>query len=152
MEVEHSNAYFRRFLIIPFDVTIPEAEQDKQLHSKIIDNELSGVFNWVLDGLSRLLKQKRFSECAAAIKARETYEKQSDTAQLFLDEMEYQKSSNPVLLKDLYAAYKNFCVEDGFKPLNKMNFRKRLERIGIVIDTRSRRGYEVFVSNSEKPF
>jgi putative DNA primase/helicase len=44
-DVEHTNAYFRRFLIIPFDVTIPPEEQDKQLHTKIIENELSGVFN-----------------------------------------------------------------------------------------------------------
>ena len=29
-DVEQSTAYFRRFLIIPFDVTIPEAEQDKE--------------------------------------------------------------------------------------------------------------------------
>ena len=57
-DVEHTNAYFRRFLIVPFDVTIPPDEQDKTLHTKIIDNELSGVFNWVLEGLDRLLKQK----------------------------------------------------------------------------------------------
>jgi putative DNA primase/helicase len=62
-DVEHTNAYFRRFLIIPFDVTIPPHEQDKNLHTKIIENELSGVFNWVLEGLNRLLEQKRFSEC-----------------------------------------------------------------------------------------
>lgn len=151
-EVEHSNAYFRRFLIIPFDVTIPEAEQDKQLHSKIINSELSGVFNWVLDGLQRLLKQKRFSECPAAAKARQTYEKQSDTAQLFLDEMEYQKSSDShVLLKDLYTGYRNYCLEDGFKPLNKMNFRKRLDRIGVVTE-RNMYGNVVFITNSQKPF
>lgn len=152
VEVEHSNAYFRRFLIIPFEVTIPEAEQDKQLHSKIIDNELSGVFNWVLNGLQRLLKQKRFSECEAAQKARQTYEKQSDTAQLFLDEMDYQKSSdNHVLLKGIYNEYRNYCIDDGFKPLNKMNFRKRLERLNILIE-RNMHGNVVFVSNSQKPF
>lgn len=67
-DVEHTNAYFRRFLIIPFDVTIPENEQDKTLHTKIIENELSGVFNWVLDGLNRLLKQKKFSDCEASKK------------------------------------------------------------------------------------
>ena len=61
-DVEQTEAYFRRFLIIPFEVTIPEAEQDKQLAQKIIATELSGVFNWVLQGLKRLLKQKRFTD------------------------------------------------------------------------------------------
>jgi putative DNA primase/helicase len=43
-DVEHTNAFFRRFLIITFDVTIKEENQDKQLHTKIIENELSQVF------------------------------------------------------------------------------------------------------------
>ncbi|MVM40382.1 DNA primase [Spirosoma sp. HMF3257] len=41
-DVEHTPAYFRRFLIVPFGVTIPEQEQDKQLAAKIISSELSG--------------------------------------------------------------------------------------------------------------
>jgi putative DNA primase/helicase len=45
---DHSEAFYRRFIIIPFDVTIPEKEQDKQLANKIISNELPGVLNWVL--------------------------------------------------------------------------------------------------------
>ena len=35
-DVEQTEAYFRRFLIIPFNVTIPEHVQDKQLAKKII--------------------------------------------------------------------------------------------------------------------
>jgi putative DNA primase/helicase len=38
-DVEHTDAYFRRFLIVGFDVTIPESKQDKELHKKIINNE-----------------------------------------------------------------------------------------------------------------
>ncbi len=57
---EFTDAYFRRFLIVPFDVTIPPEEQIKDLHSRIIENELAGVFNWVLRGLARLLKQNGF--------------------------------------------------------------------------------------------
>lgn len=34
-DVEHTHAYFRRFIIIPFDVTIPEERQDKNLHTRI---------------------------------------------------------------------------------------------------------------------
>lgn len=48
-DVEQTEAYFRRFLSVPFEVTIPEAEQDKQLAQKIVSSELSGVFNWVLE-------------------------------------------------------------------------------------------------------
>jgi putative DNA primase/helicase len=35
-EVEQTEAYFRRYLIIPFDVTIPECDRDSELAKKII--------------------------------------------------------------------------------------------------------------------
>jgi putative DNA primase/helicase len=56
-DVEHTEAFFRRFLIIPFDVTIPESRRNPNLSKEIIETELSGVFNWILRGLVRLLKQ-----------------------------------------------------------------------------------------------
>ena len=100
-DVEHTNAYFRRFLIIPFDVTIPEHEQDKNLHTKIIEKELSGVFNWVLEGLNRLLEQKKFSDCEAAQQAVEEYKIECDSVQMFLKKMTIkavQLSSNQRLV------------------------------------------------------
>jgi putative DNA primase/helicase len=132
-DVEHTNAYFRRFLIVPFDVTIPEAEQDKTLHIKIIDSELSGVFNWVLEGLNRLLNQKRFTDCEAVKEALKQYQIQSDSVQMYLQERGYKSSPDKYkTIKELYNDYRVFCVEDGFKPLNKTNFRKRLEHAKII--------------------
>lgn len=133
-DVEHTNAYFRRFMIINFDVTIPEDKQDKQLPNKIIQNELSGVFNWILQGLDRLLEQKNFSKCEAIDNARSDYEKQSDSVQLFISESEFKKSSNDyILISELYPQYKNFCFEDGYKPVGKSKFIKRLEHYKIFI-------------------
>jgi putative DNA primase/helicase len=128
-EVENTHAFFRRLLIIPFDVTIPPEEQDKQLYSKIIDNELSGVFNWVLEGLDRLLKQDGFTQCEAAEKAVKQYQVESDSVQCFIQEKGYRKSTEKfILIKELYSLYKEFCHEDGMRSLNKMNFKKRLSR------------------------
>jgi putative DNA primase/helicase len=133
-DVEHTPAYFRRFLIIGFDVTIPEDKQDKQLPQKIINNELSGVFNWILEGLDRLLKQKNFSKCEAIENARSNYEIQSDSVKIFIEEFEYTISSEYTAIQTLYSQYKMFCIEDGFKPVNKSNFMKRLQHYKIVVD------------------
>jgi len=142
-DIEHTNAYFRRFLIIPFDVTIPSEEQDKELHIKIIESELSGVFNWVLDGLSKLLKQKRFSECEAAKKAVEQYRIESDSVQLFLSEYGYRVSTLlEVPLKELYSDYRTFCLENGFKSCSSRTFSDRLRNSGFQA-TRRNYGYVV---------
>ena len=145
-DVEHSNAYFRRFLIIPFDVTIPEHEQDKNLHAKIIDNELSGVFNWVLQGLNRLLEQKRFSDCEAAKNAVEQYKTESNSVQMFLNENEYKGSlTNYKLIKDLYPEYRAFCIDDGMTPFKKTNFIKQLRALSLVVDRVSQNQLAVFI-------
>lgn len=151
-DVEHTNAYFRRWLIIPFDVTIPKAEQDSELHTKIIEKELSGVFNWILDGLNRLLIQKKFSDCEAAQQAVEQYKSQSDSVKMFIDENNYQNSPTDYrLIKELYPEYRSYCIDDGFKPVNKSNFIKRLSGFGVVID-RLNIGNVAYLSNGKTPF
>jgi len=145
-DVEHTNAYFRRFLIIPFDVTIPQQEQDKNLHTKIIEKELSGVFNWVLQGLNRLLEQKRFSDCEAAQQAVEQYKIESNSVQMFLNENEYKGSlTNYKLIKDLYPEYRAFCIDDGTTPFKKTNFIKQLRALSLVVDRVSQNQLAVFI-------
>lgn len=151
-DVEHTNAFFRRFLIIPFDVTIPESQQDKTLHLKIIDKELSGVFNWVLDGLERLLNQKCFSECEASRLAVENYKLESDSVELFLTDSEYNSDAiNYTLIKDIYPQYRVYCYEDGVPPVKKGNFIKRLKDNGYNVDRVTGNQLAVFVS-PKSPF
>ncbi|AZA84955.1 DNA primase [Chryseobacterium lactis] len=148
-DVEHTNAYFRRFLIIPFDVTIPPEEQDKNLHTKIIENELSGVFNWVLEGLNRLLEQKQFSECEAAQKAVENYRMESNSVQMFLNDHEYQSSLKRYrLIKELYYEYRVFCTDEGNVPFKKTNFIKQLKTLGLIVDRVAQNQLAVFIETS----
>jgi len=151
-DVEHTNAFFRRFLIVPFEVTIPEAEQDRELPSKIIANELSGVFNWVLAGLDRLLKHKKFTDSEAVRLAGENYKLQSDSVRLFMDEAGYKKRpTEHTLLKDLYLEYRTFCSEDGYQSVGKTNFIKRLKGIGVLIE-RKTVGNVAYLTRSYMPF
>ena len=127
---EQTNAFFRRFIIVPFLVTIPENEQDKELHKKIIDNELSGVFNWVLEGLKRLLVNKKFTDCQAATKALEQYQIESDSVQMFLNDKNYKPSNdNKHLLKDIYKEYKDYCDYDGYHTCSNRTFADRLRKM-----------------------
>ncbi|WP_341272471.1 phage/plasmid primase, P4 family [Legionella fairfieldensis] len=138
-DVEQTEAYFRRFIIIPFEVTIPEAEQDKQLPQKIIKQELSGVFNWVLQGLERLLQQQHFTESEKVRLARVQYEKESDSVKLFLEEAHYTSNfDNFVLIKDLYPEYRRYCQDNGYFPVNNINFKRRLMHSKIMISKKTK--------------
>jgi putative DNA primase/helicase len=135
---EHTHAFFRRFTIIPFDVTIEEKDQDRELANKIIDNELSGVFNWVLEGLRRLLENKKITYCEAVNNQLELYKKQSDTVQLFLDDDHYLKSVDEYMpLQELYLFYRCYCSESGYKACSKKTFSERLKNISFTIERKS---------------
>lgn len=51
------NPIWKRVLIVPFNVQIPPEEQDRHLSEKIIEQELSGVLNWCLEGLKKYLAE-----------------------------------------------------------------------------------------------
>lgn len=134
----HNEAYFRRFLIIPFNVTIPAEERDTELHLKIIKSELAGVFNWVLAGLERLLAQKDFTHCESCTQAVEQYKRESDTVALFLEDYPLKASSEGTLpLKQLYLDYRHHAIDSGNHPVNKNNFRRRLERLRFIVTRRN---------------
>ncbi|MET6998709.1 DNA primase family protein [Chitinophaga defluvii] len=144
-DVEHTNAYFRRFMIVPFDIIIPEQEQDKELSKKIIATELSGVFNWILEGLHRLIKQKKFSDCEAARLQVEQYKKQSDSVQMFLTDENYQPSTCETRsLKDLFSEYRIYCMDSGYRACSLKTFSDRLRNQNFVLE-RKNYGMALFI-------
>lgn len=144
-EVEQTDGYFRRWLIVPFDITIPEQEQDKELAQKIIANELSGIFNWVLEGLKRLLIRKNFTDCAAVRKQIAEFRMQSDNVQMFLEDAEYKPSlTDCTTLQELFNEYKGYCSTNGYFSCSKHKFSQRLRKIDYVVE-RKNYGNVVFI-------
>ena len=134
-EVEQTNAFFRRFIIIPFSETIPPEEQDPELANKIISSELSGVFNWILDGLRRLLAQKKFTVSQKVNEQINNYRKESDSVAMFVNENGYVPSyRNQYYLKVVYDEYKSYSLDNGYKSVSVRTFSERLKMLGFEIE------------------
>jgi putative DNA primase/helicase len=151
-DTEQTNAFFRRFLIIPFDVTIQPENQDKELAQKIIKTELAGVLNWVLAGLKRIISNKDFSECESSKKALERYQVETNSVLAFIEDKELIKSvKNYELLQELYGGidgYVSYCNESGLRACSKREFSKRLKAASfeVVKDVhRANGGYIVYI-------
>lgn len=130
-DVEFNDGYFRRYLPIRFGVTIPESMRDPNLSKRIIDKELSGIFNWVISGLERLLKQKRFTESEKINYELEKFKNSSDSVRQFIEEESFEKClDNPLTLKTIYKSYKDFCFEYGYKPVSVRKFADRVRNAG----------------------
>lgn len=126
--MDNSDGYFRRILPIQFKRQFLENDpaMDPDLEGKLMA-ELDGIFEWALVGLHRLLAQGRFTMC-------------DETRDILMD---YRRFNNPVLgfvqdrctitdntrtdIKDLYADFKRYASENGFKQLNRENFMRELE-------------------------
>ncbi len=136
--VENNNAFFRRFLILPFKVTIPYGEQDPNLSKRIIQNELSGVFNWILEGTERLMTTKKFTESEIIKKEILKYKQESDTISLFLEDAYYEPNPNiDMPLTSLFNDYRAFCIESDYNFESKKSFSKRMQQIGYKVQRKN---------------
>lgn len=133
-DVEQNTAFFRRFLILCFDQTIPEAERDPEMAKRIIATELPAIFNWVIQGMQRLIFQRGFTYSEKAEKAIEEYRKQSDSVAMFMFELEYTPGftyKRPQ--KELYGDYKDFCTAYGNRCVSNTKFADRLRKLGFNV-------------------
>ena len=119
--------YFRRLIILPYLVTIPKEEIDRQLTDKL-KQELPGILNWVLESLPRLMTSGEFTASESCEKALDHYRLQSDNVRLFVDEM-CEPSEYTTVGNDLYKAYLDYCKGSSLNSLGKNKFYDRIETL-----------------------
>ncbi len=131
--IEHTHGFYRRIVVIPFNKTIPDEEQDRDLHTKILLDR-PGVLNWIIKGAEQVIKSRNIfisSECEAF---KQKFIKESDTVAMYeADFLETMKGSIYYkTLVEAYAEYKVFCQDAGHKhPLGRNNFAIRMEVLGF---------------------
>jgi putative DNA primase/helicase len=114
-------AMWRRVRLIPFSVSIPKEDQDKQLPTKL-ETELPGILRWAVEGC--LLWQKEGLEPPTAVTgASQSYRDDMDTLGEFLDARCEKEPGATVSTKDLYAAYVDWSESQ------KDRERDRLKRV-----------------------
>jgi len=132
--------YRRRIHVIEFPRKFAEHEMDVELTEKLM-SELSGIFNWALEGYKRLGGQKFiFSESSAMFKSKKQYQQQSNSVLEFIDCcLKDAKPEDSAPFKDLYDYYQGFCATEGNKKcFPKKEFRTILENEGIEITNSSK--------------
>ncbi|MGH9876141.1 MAG: phage/plasmid primase, P4 family, partial [Nitrososphaerales archaeon] len=149
---EYLEAFQRRFIIIPFNVKIPDAKADSNLANKIIKNELPGIMNWVLQGLDRLLSQGKLTESSLVKNEVKKFMSEGDIVLQWLKDEGWNKddSLKPnkgcVQLKDLHLDYTKWCEEYmQRKVLGRDQLKRRLAEMHDIkpIEYRNRQYYQL---------
>jgi putative DNA primase/helicase len=105
------HAIWRRIRLVPFTVTIPPEERDRNLPSKL-RGELPGILAWAVRGCLDW-QAHGLGEADAVRKATGTYRDESDMLATFFAECCVINASVHASAKSLYAAYTKWCEESG---------------------------------------
>ena len=126
---DDSDAFFRRWIILHFPNTFDDAKANKNLTRELCDpKELTGLFNWALVGLQRLLKDGMFSNSKSTELIRETYQRLSDSfAGFVLDRVEVA-SDGFIGKDDFYNAYVEYCKDLNIPAKTKDTISKNITR------------------------
>jgi putative DNA primase/helicase len=119
---------WRRMIIVPFRVTIPPERQDPQLTAKL-KQEIPGIFQWALEGLTRLCRRGSFAVPALCQETLEDYRQESNPAKVFLSETCSEAPGASVRSEALYENYGAWCRKNGFDILDARQFGKEVKRI-----------------------
>jgi putative DNA primase/helicase len=128
---DNSDAFFERWLILPFDRKHRGARhQDHDLHAKLTTpTELSGLLNRALNGLQRLNAQQRFTSAPTSDAAAERFRIDADSAAGFLEDDCTLTPDSRTAKPDLYRAYAAWCENNGRRPLAAQRFNRRLREL-----------------------
>lgn len=119
---DRSDAFYNRLIIIPFDNPVPKGKQDPFLRDKL-KKELDYIFLWGMEGLERLMENNfKFTENEATQEILNNYKINSNNALLFLNEICELDENSYTHRQELYNTYKEYCIDNGFRPLSAIKF------------------------------
>lgn len=126
----------RRLVVIPFDQTILEAEEDEEAMNALRRNSGDAVITWATEGLKRYHREGLGDMPMASIEAKFEFSSQLSPIHIFIEDLcERGTESEPeyrIEVAELYGAYENWCFANGVKDaLNKIEFGRRLSQVGI---------------------
>lgn len=117
---------WRRVMLVPFDVQIPERERDPELGAKLWQ-ERAGVLNWLIEGLCDAL-ERGLDPPAAVTEATREYREESDPIGLFLTTccVVTGDPAHVVTSRDLGHAFAFHLIERGMTPWRDATFAKQV--------------------------
>ena len=131
----------RRFHLIPFAVTIPEDQRDKELHEKL-RREWPGILQWMIEGC---LEWQRIGLAPpeAVTKATADYMTSEDSLGIWLADRCEDNRASWVSTKALFESWKSWAEEAAEFVGSRKDFSQDLEAKGYFPDrTNKARGFQ----------
>ena len=134
---DESDAFFRRWIILQFPNQFTGGNDDKKLIYRLTtDAEMSGLLNYAIAGLRRLLERGDFTSARSIEEMRELYMRQSDSVMSFIMDCLEISIMDHIGKKELYSRYTEYCREKIYPIVPENTFHQELHRKIRVEDYR----------------
>ena len=107
----------RRLLVLTFNRVIPEEDRIEHIGHRITTEEPNFLLDWAVQGASRLIKQRHFTEPKSSREALRDWLLGADPVQAWLEEavtVVLGKEASKVRTGDAHKAFKEWAVDAGF--------------------------------------
>lgn len=127
---DSSQAFFRRWLVVPFDAVIEPHERIRDLAARLADPcELSGVLNQVLTVLPDMRRRGGFSQSETTRAALMEFREMTDPLAAWLDRFTVLSPDGLVTRKDLAISYNAASDAAGRPPTTQKAFCAAVRRL-----------------------
>lgn len=127
---------YRRILAVPCNNVIPVEQRDPDICSKMFA-EREAIINTAIGYLRRFIARGcKFEEPQVCQSFREEYKLENDNVLMFIEECTKPRDEVDhdaiTARKEFYDIYRKWAVDNGFTPLNRVNFAQRLKAAGVT--------------------
>lgn len=127
---DNSSAFFRRWLVIPFDIVIEPHQRIPKFAAQLADpRELSGVLNRALLVLPDMQRRGGFSQCETTQAAMQEFREMTDPLAAWVDRFTVLAVDKLVTKKDLLIAYNGQAETSGRPPMTPKSFYAGVKRL-----------------------
>ena len=138
---DKSGGLWRRMILMPWRITIPEAERVFGMDSPQWwqdQGELPGILHWAIAGLWQFEQQGGFTKSAVCEAALSEYRAESNPARLFLEERFHFDPESWMVCEDVYLPYAAWSKANGFMALSASSFGHEVRRAFPLVERRKK--------------
>jgi len=118
------DAFFKRWIIVefPYEFEDDPAKRKQILAECTSEEEKSGILNWALEGLRRLLKSGKFTaDEGDSAKIRDRWMRETNPAYDFLTTHVERDPTGAIMKKNLWTRYLTWREEQGLPTIERQN-------------------------------
>jgi len=121
-----SEAYYIRWIILPFENIFEGDERDLNILEKLINDEkeMSALLNWALDGRKSLEKNNGYFEIMDYTQTKEFMERGANPIREFVD-THIIAATDREIVSELYRSYVSFCKDNEYPYVNDVWFSRK---------------------------